>query len=57
MNDSPTHSYEVNLQWNSERDGTLSSPVLPTQIETASPSDFPNVMKDIWSPQHLLLQS
>ncbi len=57
MNDSPTQSYEVNFQWNSERKGTLRSPVLPTQIETATPPDFPNGMKDIWFPQHLLLQS
>ena len=55
MNDSLTHNYEVNLQWNSERKGTLSSPVLPTQIEVATPPDFPNGMKDIWTPQHLFI--
>ncbi len=33
MNDSSKHIYEINLQWNAERKGTLSSPVLPTQIE------------------------
>ena len=55
MNDSLKHSYEVNLQWNSERKGTISSPVLPTQIEVATPPDFPKGMKDIWSPQHLFV--
>ena len=55
MNDSLKHSYEVNLQWNSERKGTLSSPVLPTQIEVATPPDFPKGMKDIWTPEHLFI--
>lgn len=55
MNDSLKHSYEVNLQWNSERKGTISSPVLPTKIEVATPPDFPKGMKDIWSPQHLFV--
>lgn len=55
MNDSPTHSYEVNLQWNSERKGTLSSPVLPIQIEVATPPDFPKGIKDIWTPEHLFI--
>ena len=55
MNDSSTHTYEVNLRWNSERKGTLSSPVLPTQIEVATPPDFPKGMKDIWTPQHLFI--
>jgi peroxiredoxin-like protein len=54
MNDG-THSYEVNLQWNSERKGTLSSPVLPTEIEVATPPDFPKGMKDIWTPEHLFV--
>ncbi len=57
MNDSTTHSYEVNLQWNSERKGTVSSPVLPTQIEVATPPDFPKGMKDIWTPEHLFVAS
>ena len=55
MNDSLMHTYEVNLQWNFDRKGTLSSPVLPTQIEVATPPDFPKGMKDIWTPQHLFI--
>ncbi|MES2520719.1 MAG: OsmC family protein [Bacteroidota bacterium] len=55
MNDSSTHSYEVNLQWDSERKGTLSSPVLPTEIEVTTPPDFPKGIKDIWTPEHLFV--
>ena len=57
MNDSSKHIYEVNLQWNAERKGTLSSPVLPIQIEVATPPDFPKGMKDIWTPEHLFIAS
>lgn len=39
-----THQYKVNLQWNSDRKGALSSPVLPSQIEVATPPDFPKEM-------------
>ena len=45
MNNSSAHTYEVNLQWNSDRKGTISSPV------------FPKGMKDIWSPEHLFIGS
>jgi peroxiredoxin-like protein len=55
MDNSQTHTYEVNLRWDSERKGTLSSPVLPTEIEVATPPDFPKGMKDIWSPEHLFV--
>jgi peroxiredoxin-like protein len=48
MDNSQTHTYEVNLRWDSERKGTLSSPVLPTEIEVATPPD-------IWSPEHLFV--
>jgi len=50
-----THNYEVNLQWNNDRKGTLSSPVLPNQIEVATPPDFPKGMAGIWSPEHLFV--
>lgn len=52
---SDQHNYEVNLQWNSDRKGTLSSPVLPNQIEVATPPDFPKGMVGIWSPEHLFV--
>lgn len=49
------HQYEVNIHWESERKGILSSPVLPTQIEVATPPDFPKGMANIWSPEHLFI--
>ena len=52
---SDTHNYEVNLQWNNDRKGTLSSPALPNQIEVATPPDFPKGMVGIWSPEHLFV--
>ncbi|MDR0801146.1 OsmC family protein [Fluviicola sp.] len=50
---SQVHYYEVNVQWNEGRKGTLSSPVLNKTIECATPPEFPNGMPDIWSPEHL----
>ena len=52
---SDTHNYEVNLKWNNDRKGTLSSPVLPNQIEIATPPEFPKGMAGIWSPEHLFV--
>jgi peroxiredoxin-like protein len=52
---SENHSYQVNLVWNHDRKGTLSSPVLSTKIEVATPPDFPHGMPDIWSPEHLFV--
>ncbi|MFN8347036.1 MAG: OsmC family protein [Spirosomataceae bacterium] len=49
------HFYEVSLQWDSERKGTLSSPVLNTTLEVATPPEFPKGMPGIWSPEHLLV--
>lgn len=49
------HSYEVNLQSKSERKGILSSPVLPSEIEVATPPDFPKGIAGIWSPEHLFV--
>lgn len=52
-----THSYEVDIKWNTERKGTLSSPVLPVRMEVATPPEFPKGMKDIWTPEHLFVAS
>jgi len=49
------HFYEVSVQWNSERKGTLSSPVLNDPLEVATPPEFPKGMAGIWSPEHLLV--
>lgn len=49
------HYYEVNLEWETERKGTMSSPVLNDMIEVATPPEFPKGMPGIWSPEHLLV--
>jgi len=51
------HNYEVNLQWNNDTKGTLSSPVLPNKIEVATPPEFPKGMEGIWTPEHLFVAS
>ncbi len=53
MND--THYYEVNLLWNSDTRGTLTSPATPSQIEVATPPEFPNGVKEKWTPEHLFV--
>lgn len=55
MND--VHSYEVNLEWLTQRKGTLSSPVLNEDIEVATPPEFAQGMPGIWSPEHLFVAS
>ena len=50
-----THYYEVNLVWNHNSKGTLSSPILPNKIEVATPPEFPNGIKEIWTPEHLFV--
>lgn len=47
--------YEVNLAWNNDRKGTVSSPVLDQSIEVATPSEFPKGMPGIWSPEHFFV--
>src|SRR6476660_7936763 len=50
-----THHYEVKLNWESERKGLMSSPVLATNIEVATPPEFSKGIAGIWSPEHLLV--
>src|SRR5690606_22424787 len=54
---SPTHYYEVHLEWKEGRKGELSSPVLHTRIECATPPEFPSGIPGIWSPEHLYAAS
>lgn len=49
------HSYDVSVCWDRDRKGTLSSSVLDTTIEVATPPEFPKGMEGIWSPEHLLV--
>ncbi|MEO6883908.1 MAG: OsmC family protein [Bacteroidia bacterium] len=50
-----THFYEVNLKWDSLTKGTLSSPVIPNKIEVSTPPEFPNGIKEKWTPEHLFV--
>jgi len=49
------HYYEVKVNWESDRKGLMSSPVLNSNIEVATPPEFPKGMPGIWSPEHLLV--
>lgn len=51
------HTYTVDLKWNSERKGQLSSEVLESTVEVATPPEFPGGMEGIWSPEHLFISS
>lgn len=48
-----SHQYNVNLKWNAERVGEVSSPELNSKIEVATPPQFPKGVESIWSPEHL----
>lgn len=49
------HFYEVKVDWESERKGLMSSPVLESTIEVATPPEFSKGIAGIWSPEHLLV--
>ena len=49
------HHYEVKVNWESERKGLMTSPVLNENIEVATPPEFPKGIPGIWSPEHLLV--
>ncbi len=47
------HAYNVNIEWKSDRKGTMTSPELNTTIEVATPPNFPKGIEGVWSPEHL----
>ena len=51
------HFYNVNVNWEKERKGSLSSPELSeyfdNDIEVATPPQFSKGIPGIWSPEHL----
>lgn len=49
------HHYEVKLNWESQRKGFISSPALYSNIQVATPPEFPKGVPGIWSPEHLLI--
>lgn len=51
------HTFQVDVQWNGGRRGTLSAPDLPTTIVCATPPVFPGGEPGFWSPEHLFAAS
>ncbi|HXU26870.1 MAG TPA: OsmC family protein, partial [Bacteroidia bacterium] len=49
------HVYEMSVSWQANRKGVMSSPVLNTKIEVATPPQFPKGMEGIWSPEDLFV--
>ncbi|CAN5419652.1 hypothetical protein BH10BAC3_BH10BAC3_28220 [soil metagenome] len=49
------HHYNVKVNYEKDRKGLMSSPVLDTAIEVATPPEFAKGMQGIWSPEHLLV--
>jgi len=49
------HFYNVTIKWDKDRIGNLSSPELNSDIEVATPPEFPKGVAGIWSPEHLLV--
>ena len=47
------HFYNVDVKWESDRKGEMSSPELSQNLEVATPPQFPKGMENIWSPEHL----
>ncbi len=47
------HYYNVDINWNTERKGTMNSPELNSSMEVATPPEFPKGIAGIWSPEHL----
>ena len=50
------HLYNVNVNWDEGRIGTLSSDSLP-DIKIATPPEFPKGVAGVWSPEHLFVSS
>ena len=57
MNKLIQHNYDVNLDWEEERKGRLSSKDLFNTIEVATPPEFPGGIEGVWSPEHLFIAS
>ena len=49
-----THYYPVEIKWETQRKGVLSSIDVNSTMDIATPPQFPGGMPGIWSPEHLL---
>lgn len=52
-----THKYHVAINWTEGRRGIVSSNVIPTKIEVATPPEFDKGVAGFWSPEHLFTAS
>lgn len=52
---SKSHYYQVKVNFEKQRLGTLSSEVLDQQIKIATPPEFPKGIENIWSPEHYFM--
>lgn len=57
MSEPVHHTYDIELNWNRDRVGTLRSEKLDKTIEVATPPEFPGGEEGIWSPEHLFVSS
>lgn len=51
------HTYQVKLNWLTERKGLLQSDALDQKIEVVTPPQFPKGIERLWSPEHLFVAS
>jgi len=47
------HTYNLDLEWQKDRIGLISSPELNEKVTVATPPEFPKGVEGIWSPEHL----
>ncbi|MCX6147169.1 MAG: OsmC family protein [Candidatus Kapabacteria bacterium] len=52
---SVTHLYDVQVAWENDRKGLLSSSTLNQNIEVVTPPEFPKGIAGVWSPEHLFV--
>lgn len=52
-----THSYTVDLDWETGRTGLISAEELSSKIEVVTPPQFPGGVAGKWSPEHLFVAS
>jgi peroxiredoxin-like protein len=50
---SSIHQYEIDIKWQNDRKGFMTSPELLSGFEVATPPQFPKGIEGIWSPEHL----
>lgn len=49
--------YNVTLNWDEGRRGTLGSPELEEKVEVATPPEFEKGVEGVWSPEHLFISA